>query len=162
MSAMYDYAEDLEPYNVAGRLKLDDAIAIGWLGAAHNFANGLPSPQFLQKLLRIMEARSPYCVHSHILRGIVPCKLCGETSFPAVDPNRKRLVGSSTIWITRLAGGYYVSPSLIAHYISVHRYRPPNEFIDSVLEFDEAAPFEAEKAYKELVTRASEGVVRFW
>jgi hypothetical protein len=39
-------------------------------------------------------------------------------------------------YIVQWNGKTYSSPTLIVHYIDAHNYRPPQEFIDAVMNFE--------------------------
>ena len=70
------------------------------------------------------------------MRGFHLCELCD-----ANEPVRlistsgdELLLGSAELWFPSLGGGpVYVAPDLIAHYVRVHGYAPPDEFIATVL-----------------------------
>lgn len=152
---MYLFREDLCQYNAAGTVPLEGAVSVGWIDREHPFRHGRAPTTFVDKLLAVMGARSPLIVHASKIRGIEPCPICGESVFPSVDPDRNRLVGSSTIWIPKEGGGYFVSPSLIPHYIVDHEYAPPAEFIDAVELLGQDTEFDAQCAYQHLAEEAT-------
>ncbi len=96
--------------------------AIGWLSSGHPFSTGESSPAFRARLATICrlwtEGLAPlrWCVCA----GIHECELC------------KSFCASGNIGVP--AGALlYVAPEMIHHYVEVHRYSPPPEFVAAVL-----------------------------
>jgi hypothetical protein len=85
-------------------------------------------------------------VHVNEIRGVHPCVICGKDNFPGDDLR----IGSTEIWIPDLEGGFYASPSMIIHYIEVHDYHPPSEYIESIKKFDVNSEFYAQDIYEDL------------
>ena len=70
-------------------------------------------------------------------RGLHPCEFCPPDQsydvFLRMPSGEERYLASAIIYV--LAGGsrVFAAPTLISHYIAVHDYQPPVEFIDAVL-----------------------------
>lgn len=47
----------------------------------------------------------------------------------AAEQGRHDVLGHSELWVRRGSGGWYVAPTLIAHYADAHGYAPPEEFV---------------------------------
>ncbi|HSD87872.1 MAG TPA: hypothetical protein VLB44_10175 [Kofleriaceae bacterium] len=98
-------------------------LNIGWLDAVHPFPKG-EVPAFLFKRL----ARWPRARQSC---GIHDCELCpfvqpvGRVECPTTSSYELHVFGAD--------GVCYAAPALIAHYVEVHDYRPPQPFIDAVM-----------------------------
>jgi hypothetical protein len=76
----------------------------------------------------------------NLTRGFHHCNLCplpAEGQFPepvtVATPDGEVMVGHGEIRVTGEDGVTYASPDLIVHYVTVHRYRPPQKFVDAVL-----------------------------
>jgi len=69
------------------------------------------------------------------MRGFHGCNLCSEkTGYLSAKRDGEELkLGSAEIRVIGVDGKIYAAPNLIYHYITVHNYRPPDEFIDAVL-----------------------------
>ncbi|MFB2894520.1 hypothetical protein ACE1CI_16545 [Aerosakkonemataceae cyanobacterium BLCC-F50] len=132
------YYEDLSPYAYFGRydppgLKL---INVGWLGEGELFPKGETSQEFKAKLFEF--CLDKYAVN--VTRGFHTCEFCsfsdrqqwselcnsyGENTYClGIGNGEIRIIGQSAI---------YAAPSLIYHYVVLHSYKPPEEFIEAVL-----------------------------
>lgn len=112
---------------------VDDSINIGWLDKAESFTTGDVPPDFVDRLVEL--CGKPV----NLTRGFHHCNLCPlpEGQFPepitVATPAGDVMLGHGEIRATGKDGVTYASPDLIAHYVTAHRYRPPQEFIDAVL-----------------------------
>jgi hypothetical protein len=112
-----DYA-DLGPDSpaVSGR----DIRAIGWLEVGRPFPTGAVPVAFRAKLERDLARATP-----SLARVVYGCGL--EEGSCSVDLS----FGKRELYIP--AGPLlYAAPPMIGHYVDVHRYRPPDEFIRAV------------------------------
>ena len=106
------YYEDLTPFEY-GMYALPECVNIGWLDKRYPFEKGEVPDGFVERLKNlpiIMQHTGPYI-----------CEFC--------DKN---------VWSTNVRfvkGDYinYLTPSMISHYVEVHNYKPPQEFIDAVM-----------------------------
>jgi hypothetical protein len=106
--------------------------AIGWLERGSPFPTGNTD----RALLRMLEAHTaPGRWMPFVSPGVhfcdLGCKRAGGTGFIVIP--------SSTC--------VYVAPDLVGHYVEVHRYRPPDEFVAAVL----TCPEQSSEAYVELL-----------
>jgi hypothetical protein len=78
-------------------------------------------------------------------RGIHVCEFCDFGAKPApldqaaVNAYFQRLkladaVSSAEIRVVGRDGRVYAAPMLVCHYVEVHGYRPPDEFVNAVME----------------------------
>jgi hypothetical protein len=109
--------------------------AVGWLEPEHRFEQGRVDESFFARLMTLLvEPWQPFAV-----AGFHHCGFCRFTGGPGTihyQPQRggsvSAVVGASNIFVPGL-DAIYMAPSLIAHYIDAHAYRPPDEFIAAVM-----------------------------
>ena len=134
------YFPDLSPYTYttdAADTRTDQPMVnVGWLAGDQPFATGEAPEGLLDALVRL--ARRP----RNRMRGIHLCDICER---PGADEFRARYLdfmsfqhGATQVTVgngeIRVAGAHvwYAAPTLILHYVAVHRYVPPAEFVTSV------------------------------
>lgn len=113
------YFDDLSPYTY-NPLPSGTGKNVGWLASDHPFETG-PVPNRFLNILRGKAAR-------RVNPGVSyhPCDICGSG-----DPGSR---GRGEIHVYGEDGTLYIAPTLIVHYVGVHQYLPPQEFIDAVLQ----------------------------
>ncbi len=103
--------------------------AIGWLTLGHSFPTATPKEKDLDLLWQhcsISVAR---------MRGGHDCEFCPVGSARYAERNgEKRLLGVAEIRVFSRDGKVYASPTLIYHYVAVHHYLPPDEFLSALRE----------------------------
>lgn len=108
------FFEDLTPYTYHHPEKESPGtVNVGWLDRRHPFSTGRTSVQFQTKLERLCQR--PYKVH----RGFHTCPFCGGSR----SHTEIRVCGEERV---------YAAPRMIYHYVVIHQYRPPAEFIKAV------------------------------
>lgn len=125
------YFKDLTSYSYGPAMYRPNTLNVGWLERGYDFDTELPGELFLENLWKfcsISVART---------RGIHECDICDVLSrvhsYKAERNGERLLLGSSEIRVFSNTRICYASPTLIYHYISVHHYRPPREFVMAVL-----------------------------
>lgn len=136
-----------------------NAVNVGWLSSHHSYPTGNTSTEFHAKLFQ-------FCLYPHWgHRGYHQCELHSCTgkhetlsiiNLSGVKeylPNMGMLIASHGR-ITNYLGAKviivigedrnYAAPDLIYHYVTDHNYRPPDEFIDAVME---SKPFKNQPAF---------------
>ena len=123
------YFRDLSPYEYLSTRSDPVVVNVGWLAQGQAYETGEVPGQALKVLRKL--AATPV----NLCRGFHNCELC-----PRAPRNHKGFVqpkpattGNGEVRVRGTDGLTYVAPSLIVHYIEVHRYRPPPAFIDAVV-----------------------------
>lgn len=96
-----------------GALDLPE-LTVGWLEPPHEWSRSELPTLLVDKLDQLCRT-SRY----HITRGFHPCGICGDVA-DGLGSTEIRLLGDGVV---------YAAPNKIAHYVSVHGYAPPNDFI---------------------------------
>ena len=125
------YIPDLSPQNYSN-IEDRTILSVGWLGSGEKYCTGEVSEDFIEKLKSL-------CDHPiNLYRGFHNCEFCLNT-----ESNRREWakIGNGEIRIMSDEGIWYVAPKMIHHYVMVHNYRPPIEFVNCVL-----SPTKIEKA----------------
>jgi hypothetical protein len=115
------YFADLTPYTYTPENR-EGVLNIGWLDAAYPFERGETPKEFCEALRDLIE--KPILKH----RGFHICQFCSPepgSSPPQHGNGQIRVMGQNHFW--------YAAPAMVHHYVVAHRYRPPLEFIDAVL-----------------------------
>jgi hypothetical protein len=112
--------EDLSAYTYSPE---GPALNVGWLDRDEAFETGdigtsLRQELFLERILHA--ARFPA---GPAFMGLHQCNLCDSLPGPR---------GTGEIRLTGPNGTVFASPTLLPHYVSAHRYRPPATFVDAV------------------------------
>ena len=88
---------------------------VGWLAIDQPFAEGETSESFRRSLAVLCERPL------NLTRGWQACGFCGNAK------------GNGEIRVQGADGQVYAAPQMIHHYVTVHGYQPPEEFIAAVL-----------------------------
>lgn len=123
------YFPDLSDYQYIQQLVRPDTVNVGWLAPGHRFETKRPQESFLDALWS-------YCrVAVGQTRGIHVCEFCADLSASLGErAGEKLLLGSSEIRVLSKTSRVYAAPALVYHYVLVHSYSPPEEFVRSVVE----------------------------
>jgi tetratricopeptide (TPR) repeat protein len=118
------YFDDLSDYHGRPNIKV-----IGWLERGHAFQRSIPSVEDLELLWNVCT------ISAAQTRGRHYCDLCESPTLVNVERNGVRLsLGSSEIRVFSSVGAVYAAPTMIFHYVGVHHYQPPNEFLQALRE----------------------------
>ena len=134
------FIPDLEPYNygyIENNKKINPKeLAVGWLDNP-DFPKGDVPLNFFEKL------KNAKLFKSH--KGGHDCPFCTEISGGSSSDAR-----SSRVYAIEYNGIKYIFPALLTHYIKVHHYRPPKEFINAVMNSEpiEQNPLKIIKRFK--------------
>lgn len=113
------YFPDLSPFTYSRSPKCGplDVLSVGWLDGEHEFTKGSIGIDDRSKLETTLSGQVPI----HCTKGEHVCELCRQVSgngeYHTFNPRTNKI---------------YITPALILHYIQVHQYVPPQEFIEAV------------------------------
>jgi hypothetical protein len=136
------YFEDLTPYTYCEPLATP-MFNVGWLSRDHAFPTGDVPARLADRLHDL--CRHPVVLH----RGYHCCDLCPPSSIrtPAeADEEFARhrdRYGNGQIRIRGRDGVWFAAPQLIGHYVTAHRYRPPEAFLAALEDPDVVGPGES-------------------
>lgn len=125
--------EDLTPYTyLAEEGGSGTVLTVGWLGRDSRFEVGEPEPGLVDSLLALTAFRPV-----NTTRGFHLCELCDRppdaepeplvVPYPAAERGEV-LLGSAEVRVPGPDGIVYAAPTLVAHYVDRHHYRPPEAF----------------------------------
>lgn len=142
------YFEDLKLCNYFSKYYNPESwnvplLAVGWLEHPHPFTQG-EAPGDLPERIRTLN-RQAYLFGLSL--GYHACSICaanGSSSAPLLESNTNLFVPGN--------GVVYLAPGRADHYLDVHAYLPPTQFIDAVM----ACPAFRTPAYRQAL-RASNG-----
>ena len=126
------YFEDLTEYKYLKQYS-EDYRNVGWLSSAYSYPTGSVSDKFLAALEQLCKTPVNLCLGRHA------CQLCpippGIVGYWPVKDfwNTHNLYGNGEIHVVGQKNRVYVAPTLVYHYVKVHSYLPPEEFIQAVL-----------------------------
>jgi hypothetical protein len=140
------YKPDLSPARGFDEYSCLGTVNVGWLDPAHPYTQGDTSEEFQDRLFE-------FCTHLVLqTRGCHQCPYCGDpTSLLAVREERhgrELYLGTAEIRVT-YQGKSYAAPNLVYHYVVAHNYKPPEEFIEAVLN----GPLPDTREYKEYMKK---------
>jgi len=126
------YFPDLSEYAYGRAPPKRHILNIGWLSKEHTYSQGVVPAELSLRLAELI--RSPV----NLYRGSHLCEFCPEPP-TIMSPGGIRMLnpppetrGNGEIRIRAHTGTVYVAPVLIHHYVAVHGYVPPEEFIEAV------------------------------
>jgi hypothetical protein len=107
------------------------AVNVGWLSRDHRYPVGLVSNEAVDALLRLARDHAV-----NRTRGWHRCELCpGAEEEGRREPSSELLdglpvlLGDAEIRVVGRSGTTYAAPTLVAHYVRSHGYRPPEDFL---------------------------------
>jgi hypothetical protein len=147
------YFPDLSPYTYATKLSFADVLNVGWLDQSMPFSKGATANMFLHKLKSWFRV-----ARVNPMRGIHECNFCRTEQWPLLplheNPSinvggRDFFQGNWEMWIPGTAQTIFASPGLIIHYVEVHEYCPPEEFISAVMDDGRMSSWNAEIEFEQ-------------
>lgn len=134
-----DYSHLINPFTFV------DVKNVGWLNLKSNFQKGELRSSVLRKLKDVARQDEIFQPTVEPGRGFPFCEVCGSVK---ICNSGGELIRDAELWIP-YEDIIFASPVLILHYIEVHHYLPPAEYIDAIIGIDIRQPFDAEKAYRD-------------
>lgn len=131
MSKFIPDLHDYSPYSSGDRDKDFNVVAIGWLSSEHPYNVGYVPSEFRTRL-------EIFCSDPLIMNFAVDiCPICQRLEAVTIELSsgeKISLYGTYEIRIPSQDGKkVYAASDFIIHHVVVHHYKPPQEFIDSVL-----------------------------
>jgi hypothetical protein len=122
------YYEDLSEYKYDLSFSHTGTRNIGWLAKGHGFPIAEPSDETLGILWLFCS------VQFALTRGAHGCDFCHTEDFVYAERAGERLLlGTSEIRVFPVSGpAIYAAPTTIYHYMFVHHYKPPDEFLEAL------------------------------
>jgi hypothetical protein len=126
------YFPDLSIYSYDQNAELRVVRNIGWLSAAHTFQTGTVPFEVLYKLTALAMTRPV-----RPTRASHACEFCGGVQYIGLG-GREVSLGAAELWVPSVDEKctHFAAPDLIVHYLLAHGYRPPAEYIKSVMAVD--------------------------
>lgn len=141
--------QELSEYakNTANTGRYDVFLRVGWLSPGFLTAEDEriddKTAQEVLTRMNLIYSNRMYKFFANIERGIIPCKICNRVVSYESDQGLCVEVGHSELWIP-FNNTIYISPDIVEHYIRRHKYKPPKEYIDAILNLDVNLNFDAE------------------
>jgi len=123
------YLKDLTHYSL--RNTPENFLCVGWLDSEYAFPTGVVDPVIAARISKLCD--KPI----NLMRGYQYCSFCIAASrqrgcMPKIVAMPH---GNGEIHVQGI-GRVYVSPTLVAHYITEHAYLPPAEFLEAIRALD--------------------------
>lgn len=126
------WCEDLKPCPLYPCGELGAVLGVGWLRGDQPFSTGAMERSTFDRLAVLAE--DPY--QPVVTAGVHACDVC---QFPEAAGSAHLIVPGD--------GVLYVCPTLIVHYVAVHRYLPPAAFLAAVTRCPDVRTREYRVAY---------------
>jgi hypothetical protein len=123
------FFEDLSAYTYHASGIRPGTQNVGWIEPQKPFSKGIVPEAFLKQLWRLCK------IPVVPTRGFHVCGLCNMSTdvVPTLDFEGEILkLGSAEVRVIA-PNVIYAAPNLIFHYVRDHEYKPPQAFIDAVL-----------------------------
>jgi len=120
---------DLSTYEYLPALSRPNTKNVGWLSHGRGYEKQVPDEETLGLVWS-------YCqISIGQTRGIHLCDLCLPPKHVRVERQGLSLsLGSAEIRVLSKSDSLYAAPNLIYHYMEIHKYRPPDEFLQALKE----------------------------
>lgn len=135
------YSRQIAPYSLTG------VVNVGWLDVRSEFESGAVPEAFVERLNLIAGGVGDFKALVEPIRELPVCDICGEVE---LRDAKGMLIPNAEIWVPS-GSRIYASPITILHFIEIHGYRPPAEYINAVLCADIESKFNADEVYRERI-----------
>jgi hypothetical protein len=124
------YYPDLSPYTYSRIWGDQPILNVGWLDTEHTYSQGTVPDPFWDRLWTF--CRQPV-FRSYGSHG---CGFCQTLWRPIYEQREDETLNlsSAQVRVVDQDGTVYAAPDLIYHYVVAHHYRPPEKFIQAVME----------------------------
>jgi len=128
------YYSDLSPYEYG--FSIPECVNIGWLDKDHDFEKGDVPNEFIEKLKEL----PTFAAHA----GYHNCPFCEGGGRDTWSSSIKMVIGNGLVYLT---------PAMIVHYVRDHHYKPPQEFIDAVMDMEDMSDENTRKYINDIMLR---------
>lgn len=135
------YSRQIAPYTLSG------VVNVGWIDIRSEFESGAVPAAFFERLKLIAGGVGDFKALVEPIRELPVCEICGEVELRNA---KGMLIPNAEIWVPAEAK-LYASPITILHFIEIHGYRPPVEYINAVIGVDLDSKFNADEVYREKI-----------
>ncbi|MHA6912626.1 hypothetical protein ACQUJO_05720 [Ralstonia pseudosolanacearum] len=135
------YCRQIAPYTLSG------VVNVGWLDMRSEFESGAVPAAFFERLKLIAGGVGDFKALVEPIRELPVCEICGRVE---LRDAKGMLIPKAEIWVPA-DGKVYASPITILHFIEIHGYRPPVEYINAVIGTDLDSGFNADEVYREKI-----------
>jgi hypothetical protein len=119
----YTYLPETVPPSVTAR-------TVGWLSPWRRWPRGAAPGPFTEALGDLV--RDEPRARTRGAHRCGRCRASGPTGLPVEIGGRRVLLGSAEVRVIAASGDWLIAPDLVYHYVTAHRYLPPEEFIEAV------------------------------
>jgi len=127
------YYPDLSRYDYSDWPGMPEMKNVGWLDSAHPFPRGSTPKEFKAKLFDLCFQ------YAMATSGYHNCDFCPRRKDAGALKVRRKWrsiwLGTAEIHVI-YRGTTYAAPNMIYHYVVDHDYRPPEEFVEAVINTD--------------------------
>lgn len=137
-----NYFDDLTNYsNNMGSYDLPGVKNVGWIDLSSEYTKGKVPEFFLVKLKSLLVGNKLFNAVVEPIRTLPFCPICGELK---IADGAGFFLPDAELWIPA-QNMIFASPITIAHYVEVHDYLPPKEYIQAIEELNVNLPFNGEE-----------------
>lgn len=134
-----DYSRNIAPFVLKG------VKNIGWLNLQSKFPIGVFPASTFQKLKEITCGSGPFQPIVEPARELPSCEICGELK---IRDHAGWFLPDGELWIPA-HDIIYAAPIQILHFIEVHKYCPPIEYIEAIDALDPSLPFNGDAIFRQ-------------
>lgn len=139
-------ADDMKPYSKGiSPLHLIGVSCIGWVDINGDYSKGLVPEDFVSKLKEIYLGNNLFNAVVEPVRSLPNCPACGRVETKLGN----KMITDEEIWVPSVDGNeYFAAPSILIHLIEAHKYLPPGNYIEAVLQADLNKNFNGDEVYR--------------
>lgn len=127
------YFPDLSSYQYVPTQDGDESdLNVGWLSVDHPYPTQSPDVRFVDALLRCCMRPVRLCMGVHFCD--LACEQSGARRMLVQDHDGRQVhLGNGEVRLAGSDGRHYTAPTLVAHYVALHGYAPPEPFVEGVM-----------------------------
>lgn len=139
---------DMTSYKYLADVLDPNVLNVGWIGADATYAKGPVSDLVIDRLKEFTKFSIATTRGGHM------CDLCdpNKVVFVHID-SQKYLLGTAELRVFSEQGAVFTCPDMLLHYVQQHKYCPPREFLEALME----CPLPSSPRYKTEISRLGLG-----